>query len=234
MLLKKMPSHIAIIMDGNGRWAKERGKNRTFGHKYGAENVRRIIKHAAKRHISYLTLFTFSTENWNRPRGEVSTLMRMFSKLLDSEIDEMHRNNVKVSFIGRRKRISKVLLSKMQKTEKKTEANTGINLVLAIDYGGKQEILDACMDVHRRFPDKKDITEDEFRKCMYYPELPDIDLLIRTADEKRISNFLLWQGAYAELHVSSVYWPDFDENEFDKAVDDYMKRERKFGKINKK
>lgn len=227
-----IPAHTAIIMDGNGRWAKQRNKNRTFGHKQGAENVRRIIKHAAKIGIQYLTLFAFSTENWQRPRGEVSTLMRMFSRLLDAEVDALHKNNVKMNFIGRRTRLSKTLLTKMENAEKKTALNSGVNLVLAIDYGGKQEIIDAAQKVCLNADSCKEIDEESMRSHLYYPQLPDVDLLIRTADEKRISNFLLWQAAYAELYISPVCWPDFDEDELDKAIAEYSHRERKFGKIN--
>lgn len=226
-----IPAHTAIIMDGNGRWARQRKKNRTFGHKQGAENVRRIIKHSAKIGIKYLTLYAFSTENWQRPRGEVSTLMRMFSRLLDSEVNALDQNNVKINFIGRRTRISGTLLRKMADAEKKTAGNTGINLILAIDYGGRQEIIDAAKNACRDIVSCENMDAQTIEKYLYYPQLPDVDLLIRTADEKRISNFLLWQSAYAELYISPVCWPDFDETELDKAIEEYSQRDRKFGKI---
>lgn len=216
-------------MDGNGRWAKKRNKKRTFGHREGAENVRRIVKHSARRGIKHLTLFTFSTENWNRPKREVNTLMRMFSSLLDKEVSELNKNNVRIDFIGRRDRLGGTLLKKMENAEKETEENTGLNLVLAIDYGGRREIVDACSRIMRQ--SVSSIDEDRFRDYLYKPSLPDVDLLIRTADEMRISNFLLWQGAYAEIYVSPLLWPDFDEDAMDNAIEEYQTRERKFGEI---
>ncbi len=228
---KKMPVHVAIIMDGNGRWAKEKKKTRTFGHKHGVDTVRLIIKHSSEIGIQYLTLFSFSTENWLRPKIEVNILMKMFSHLLDNEIKELHKNNVKVSFIGRRTRISSILRKKMEKWEEITENNTGLNLILAIDYGGKQEIADACKEIINNNLKPNEITIDSITKYMYNPNLPDVDLLIRTANEKRISNFLIWQSAYAEIYISEVYWPDFNEDEFDRALKEYSKRKRKFGKV---
>ena len=228
---KKLPIHVAIIMDGNGRWAKEKGKNRAFGHKQGVEAVRSTIKHSSNLGIQYLTLFSFSTENWLRPKREVNILMRMFSHLLDSEINELHKNNVKVCFIGRRTKISSILRKKMEKWEEITTNNTGLNLMLAIDYGGRQEIADACRKIVIDNLNPDNVTTDSITKYMYIPNLPDVDLLIRTANEKRISNFLIWQSAYAELYISKVYWPDFNEDEFDRALEEYSQRKRKFGKV---
>ncbi len=228
-----LPQHIAIIMDGNGRWAKQRGKYRTTGHKKGVESVRKVIAHSAKRGIKYLTLYTFSTENWKRPKREVNTLMKMFSYLLNKEVAELYKNNVRIKFLGRRDRLNKSLIEKMNKAEEMTEQNTGLTLILAIDYGGRQEIVDAVKKICLENKKYKDINEESFKKYLYLPDIPDPDLLIRTANEMRISNFLLWQIAYSEIYVTDTLWPDFDEEELEKAINEYSKRERKFGQISK-
>uniref|UniRef100_A0A7C3J664 Isoprenyl transferase n=1 Tax=candidate division WOR-3 bacterium TaxID=2052148 RepID=A0A7C3J664_UNCW3 len=230
---KSIPKHVAIIMDGNGRWAKLRGKDRLYGHRKGVESVRRIIKYSAKIGVKYLTLYTFSTENWNRPKNEVDGLMKLFSKLLEQEIPELYKNNVKILFIGRKNRLSKELLDRMVNAQEVTKNNTGLTLILAFDYGGRQEIVDACREVCRRLKlnQLEKLDNEEFSKYLYLPDVPDPDLVIRTSGEFRISNFLLWQTAYSEFYFTEVLWPDFDEKEFDKALEDYSKRERRFGKI---
>ncbi len=230
---KSIPKHVAIIMDGNGRWAKLRGKDRLYGHRKGVESVRRIIKYSAKIGVKYLTLYTFSTENWNRPKNEVDGLMKLFSKLLEQEIPELYKNNVKILFIGRKNRLSKELLDRMVNAKEVTKNNTGLTLILAFDYGGRQEIVDACREVCRRLKlnQLEKLDNEEFSKYLYLPDVPDPDLVIRTSGEFRISNFLLWQTAYSEFYFTEVLWPDFDEKEFDKALEDYSKRERRFGKI---
>ncbi|MEJ5307618.1 MAG: isoprenyl transferase [candidate division WOR-3 bacterium] len=230
---KSIPEHVAIIMDGNGRWAKLRGKNRLYGHKKGVESVRRIVKHSAKVGVKYLTLFSFSTENWDRPKSEVDGLMKLFSKLLEQEIPELYKNNVKMLFIGRRNRLSKELLERMENAQEVTKNNTGLTLILAFDYGGRQEIVDACKEICRKLKlnQLENLDNEEFSKHLYLPDVPDPDLVIRTSGEYRISNFLLWQTAYSEFYFTNVLWPDFDEKEFDKALLDYSKRERRFGKV---
>ncbi|MEO0281080.1 MAG: isoprenyl transferase [candidate division WOR-3 bacterium] len=230
---KSIPQHVAIIMDGNGRWAKLRGKNRLYGHKKGVESVRRIVKHSAKVGVKYLTLFSFSTENWDRPKSEVEGLMKLFSKLLEQEIPELYKNNVRMLFIGRRNRLSKELLDRMENAQEVTKNNTGLTLILAFDYGGRQEIVDACKEICRKLKlnQLESLDNEEFSKHLYLPDVPDPDLVIRTSGEYRISNFLLWQTAYSEFYFTNVLWPDFDEKEFDKALLDYSKRERRFGKV---
>ncbi|MEO0237578.1 MAG: isoprenyl transferase [candidate division WOR-3 bacterium] len=230
---KSIPQHVAIIMDGNGRWAKMRGKNRLYGHKKGVESVRRIVKHSAKVGVKYLTLFSFSTENWDRPKSEVEGLMKLFSKLLEQEIPELYKNNVRMLFIGRRNRLSKELLDRMENAQEVTKNNTGLTLILAFDYGGRQEIVDACKEICRKLKlnQLESLDNEEFSKHLYLPDVPDPDLVIRTSGEYRISNFLLWQTAYSEFYFTNVLWPDFDEKEFDKALLDYSKRERRFGKV---
>lgn len=229
----KIPAHIAIIMDGNGRWARLRGKSRIYGHKKGVETVRKIVKYASRIGVKYLTLFTFSTENWDRPKREVDGLMKMFSMLLKQELPELYKNNVKIYFIGRKNKISKELLDNIKNAEEVTRENTGLKLILAVDYGGRQEIVDACKTVCKKMKTNQieQLDNVEFSKFLYLPDVPDPDLVIRTSGEFRISNFLLWQTAYSEFYFTNVLWPDFDEKEFDKAIQDYSKRERRFGKI---
>jgi len=228
----KLPEHVAIIMDGNGRWAQERGKNRIFGHKKGVESIRKIIRHSSSIGIKYLTLFSFSTENWNRPLREVNALMNLFSQILAKEIPELYKNNVKVVFTGRKTRVSRDLLEKMENAEQVTKHNTGLNLVLAFDYGGRQEIIDTCVKICNKLKNQQlsFLDSKEFSKHLYQPEIPDPDLIIRTGGEFRISNFLLWESAYSEIYFTQVLWPDFDESEFDKALKNYTERERRFGK----
>ncbi len=229
----KIPTHVAIIMDGNGRWARLRGKNRIYGHKKGVETVRKIVKYSSKIGVKYLTLFTFSTENWDRPKREVNSLMKMFSMLLKQELPELYKNNVKVYFIGRKDKISKELIDNIKNAEEVTRENTGLKLILAVDYGGRQEIVDACKSICQKMKTNqiKQLDNIEFSKFLYLPDVPDPDLVIRTSGEFRISNFLLWQTAYSEFYFTYVLWPDFNEKEFDKAIQDYSKRERRFGKI---
>jgi undecaprenyl diphosphate synthase len=229
----KLPIHVAIVMDGNGRWARERGKNRIFGHKKGVESVRKIIKHSSNLNIKYLTLFSFSTENWNRPKREVDALMKLFVQLLAKEIPELYKNNVKVIFTGRKTRLSRDLLDKMENAEQVTKHNTGLTLVFAFDYGGRQEIIDTCIEICKKLKSQQldFLDTEEFSKHLYLPQIPDPDLIIRTSGEFRFSNFLLWEAAYSELYFSDVLWPDYDENEFDKALKNYAERERRFGKV---
>jgi undecaprenyl diphosphate synthase len=228
-LKDNIPLHVGIIMDGNGRWARKRGLPRVMGHKVGVESVRSVIRVARKVGIKYLTLYTFSSENWQRPKEEVSYLMQLLKTLLIKEVDDLKRQGVRIRAIGRLGNLGKEVLEALNYAIEKTKDNRDLNLYLALSYGGRQEIVDAVNTILRL--GIKEVDEEKFRNFLYDPELPDVDLLIRTAGEYRISNFLLWHTAYAELYITDVLWPDFREEEFLKAIEDYSKRVRKFGKV---
>lgn len=227
------PTHIAIIMDGNGRWAETRGLPRIAGHKKGAEVVRQTLELAAGAGVSYLTLFGFSSENWNRPAGEVGDLMGLLRLYLRSEISELNENGVRLRVIGDRSRFEPDIVKLIERAESGTAGNTRITLVLALSYGGRQEIVRAAQDLARRAvsdeiaPDA--IDETAFASCLETVGIPDPDLLIRTSGEERISNFLLWQLAYTELVFTDVLWPDFGAAELTAAIDTYKSRERRYG-----
>lgn len=232
----RIPRHVAIIMDGNGRWAKEKGLPRTAGHREGIKRVREIVKASAELGIKFVTFYAFSKENWQRPRKEVSMLMRSLSYFLDREIKDLHKNNVRLKIIGRDEPIPEYLVKKLRGAEQKTRGNTGVVMVLALNYSSRQEIVDAAKKIaddvlHKRL-DIKDLNEEGFSKYLYTRDLPDPDLLIRTSGEMRISNFLLWQLSYAEFCFPQKYWPDFKKEDYYKAVEEYQKRERRFGGIN--
>lgn len=232
---ENVPVHIAIIMDGNGRWAKEKGLMRTAGHREGIKRVKEIVKAAGRLGVKAITLFAFSTENWNRPKKEINTLMRHLNNFLDNEIKEMHKNNIRFKVIGRDEPLPEQLIKKIRKAEAKTENNTGLIVALALNYGSRQEIVEAA----KRFAEKvannearpDELDEEGFRKLLYTNGLPDPDLLIRTSGEMRISNFLLWQLSYAELYFPKKYWPDFKEEDLKEAIQEYQKRARRFGGI---
>jgi Undecaprenyl pyrophosphate synthetase (EC 2.5.1.31) len=228
-LKDNIPLHVGIIMDGNGRWARKRGLPRVMGHKVGVESVRSVIRVARKLGIKYLTLYTFSSENWQRPKEEVSYLMQLLKTLLIKEVDDLKRQGVRIRAIGRLGNLGKEVLEALNYAIEKTKDNKDLNLYLALSYGGRQEIVDAVNTILRL--GIKEVDEEKFRNFLYDPELPDVDLLIRTAGEYRISNFLLWHTAYAELYITDVLWPDFREEEFLKAIEDYSKRVRKFGRV---
>ncbi len=231
----RIPKHVAIIMDGNGRWAGRRNLPRTAGHEAGVDAVRKVVRAAAEIGIKYLTLYTFSVENWSRPREEVTALMRLLSRTTRGEIDELNRNNVRLITTGRIGELSisrrKALTIAMQKTRE----NTGLVLNLALNYGGRSEIIDAVKAIATAVSSKqikpREIDETLFSNYLYTAGLPDPDLLIRTSGEMRISNFLIWQTSYTELYVTNVLWPDFGRKELFRAVIDYQKRERRFGKV---
>ncbi|MCX7836609.1 MAG: isoprenyl transferase [candidate division WOR-3 bacterium] len=228
---EKIPAHIAIIMDGNGRWAKERNLPRYFGHQAGVESVREVVRSCAKLGVKYLTLFVFSTENWERPKKEVNALMNLLKKLLKSEAKELNENNVRVKAIGQIERLPEEVRKNLEELIELTKNNTGLTLVLSLSYGGRQEILDGIKKIleSKLTPEKLD--EKEFRKFLYDPEIPDPDLMIRTGGEYRISNFLLFQSAYTEFYFTKTLWPDFREKDLLLAIEDYKKRKRKFGRI---
>ena len=232
----KIPKHVAFIMDGNGRWAKERGRARTDGHQEGAQRVKEIIRGAAELGIETVTFFAFSIENWNRPKNEVTFLMRYLDNFLGREINELHRNNMRFMVIGRKDPVPKYLQAKIKQAQEKTKSNTGLKVILALNYGGRQEIVDAAKkfakDVLAGKVDPESLDTEGFSRYFYAADIPDPDLLIRTSNEMRISNFLLWQLSYAEFYFSHKCWPDFGINELKEAVKEYQKRERRFGGIN--
>ena len=216
-----IPQHIAIIMDGNGRWAKAKGLPRTAGHKQGAETTRKILAEAAKQGVKYLTIYAFSFENWRRPEKEVSFLMDLLRLQLKTQIKDLHKNGIKVRIIGDRTRLSKDILEDIEVAEKLTENNSTLSVQVALSYGSRQEILNA---VKASGGDEK-----KFEESLYTKDIPDPDLLIRTGGEHRVSNFLLWQIAYAELYFTPVLWPDFGEEQFLDAIASFVSRERRFG-----
>lgn len=232
---KNLPQHIAIIMDGNGRWAKKRGLPRIAGHKAGVKTVKRIVKAAGELNIKFLTLFTFSTENWRRPKKEVSAIMGLLYKTTKKEIDELYQNNVRLITTGRIDGFSPRRKEILEKAMEKTKNNTGLTLNLALNYSGRVEILDAVKkiikDLKRGKIDEEKIDSKLFSSYLYTKDLPDPDLLIRTSGELRLSNFLLWQTSYTELYITDVLWPDFSVSDFHQAISDYQKRERRFGGV---
>ena len=222
--------HIAIIMDGNGRWAIDKGMDRLLGHKEGAKSAKKIIEVCSDLKIKYLTLYAFSTENWNRPQYEVDSLMSLLSSMLENEIKELERNNIVFSVVGRIEDLPSGVQKIISEAMDRTKNNTGLILSLALSYGGRQEIIDAINKII--LSKKSEIIDEEIVKNnLYCPEIPDPDLIIRTAGEYRLSNFLLWQSAYAELFVSDKNWPDFKEKDLMKALKDFENRDRTFGKL---
>ncbi len=231
---KNIPKHIAVIMDGNGRWAKKIGKNRLFGHQNGVKAVRKLIEESARLNISYLTLFAFSTENWDRPKKEISTIMKLIVLVLKKELSTMMENNIKLETIGDLKKLPENVKSSLKETVNKTKKNNRLTLTIAINYGGKEDISNAFKllleKVKNNIISPKKIDELIINNHLYTRNLPDVDLLIRTSGEQRISNFLLWKIAYAELYFSNVLWPDFNEKCLHDAIISYQNRERRFGK----
>lgn len=222
-----LPIHVAIIMDGNGRWAKSRHLPRTMGHKKGVDATRAIVRHAGEIGLKYLTLYAFSTENWQRPDDEINDLMDLLRYYLRSEASDLHKNNVRLRVIGFRDRLSQDILDMIDSIEMQTQANTGLNLTIALNYGARQEILQA---VNTAITEQNTpIDEDSFSALLCTKDLPDPDLLIRTSGEMRISNFLLWQCAYSEFIFTDILWPDFKPGDFDKCIADYQGRERRYG-----
>ncbi|MBM4464104.1 MAG: isoprenyl transferase [Chloroflexi bacterium] len=229
--LTKVPHHLAIIMDGNGRWAQSRGLPRLAGHRAGTENIRRILKSCVEHDIKILTLYAFSTENWGRPSAEVRGIMRILEQTIDRELPELHRNGVQLRHIGRLEGISEKLKQKVRQAIELTKHNDRIILNVAFNYGGRTEILDAVRRIVENGVDPDRLDGGLFSQYLYTAGLPDPDLIIRTAGELRISNFLIWQGAYAEYYATPTYWPDFDEEELHSALLEYSGRERRFGLI---
>ena len=231
------PNHVAIIMDGNGRWAEQKGMPREFGHQNGVRSVKKIVEVANKHKVNYLTLFTFSVENWKRPSYEVETLMRLLVETLRDEFEDLFNNNIRLNAIGDVKSLSNEVRYELDKIINSTKENTGMTLTLALSYGGKQEIFKAVKEISEKVKNEiiclDNFDDSIINDHLYTKNLPDVDLLIRTSGEQRISNFLLWQIAYAELYFTNTYWPDFCEEDFTNAIIDYQKRERRFGKTSK-
>jgi undecaprenyl diphosphate synthase len=230
----KLPKHLAIIMDGNGRWAKQKGMLRVFGHENGTKSVRRTVEACAKLGIENLTLYAFSTENWNRPQAEVKTLMRLLISSLKKEIKTLQGNNIRLNTIGNLSMLPKTAQAQLLDVIEKTKSNDRMTLTLALSYGSREEIVQAVRAIADKVKNNiispGGIDESIINQHLYTQNLPDVDLLIRTSGEHRISNFLLWQIAYAELYFTDVLWPDFTEDDLHKAIADYQKRERRFGK----
>jgi undecaprenyl diphosphate synthase len=228
-----IPVHVAVIMDGNGRWANERGKARHSGHRAGVKSVRATVEHAARRGVQHLTLFAFSSENWSRPAEEVSRLMGLFVEALQREVDELHRNRVRLEFVGNRDRLNAGLVSKIEAAEAHTSKNDGLHLIIATAYGGRWDIVEsarrAAQQVAKGELAVEDIDETVIANGMQLAGVPDPDLLIRTGGEQRISNFLLWNLAYAELWFCDTLWPDFDAATFDRALEYFGRRQRRYG-----
>jgi undecaprenyl diphosphate synthase len=232
-----IPAHIAIIMDGNGRWAAQRHKPRTFGHEAGVRAVKEVVKAASEIGIKYLTLYTFSSENWKRPRSEVAALMSLLTRTTRRELDELIKNDVKLITTGRIDGLSSSRRRVLADAAEKTRDNQGLVLNLALNYGGRKEILDAVKGIANAIKagmlDVSDINDELFSSFLYTADIPDPDLLIRTSGEMRISNFLLWQTSYTELYIIDTLWPDFGRRELFEAVGNYQRRERRFGRVSK-
>ena len=226
--MNNVPAHIGIIMDGNGRWAKARGKNRSYGHKIGSDNVERIVSYAYNKGVRTLSLYAFSSENWSRPKEEVDELMRLLKKYFNNFIGKVIKNDVRLVVIGGREALSEQLRTVIEDGEKKTENNTLHNLVIAINYGGRQEIVQT---VNKLVAEGKEITDNNILSNLSTAEFGEPDLIIRTGGDLRLSNFLLYQGAYSELYFTKVLWPDFDEACLDLAISEFGDRKRRFGKI---
>jgi undecaprenyl diphosphate synthase len=233
--LTRLPKHIAVIMDGNGRWAKRRGKPRIFGHRAGADSVKAIIDTCARLQIKAVTLYAFSTENWKRPKTEVSGLMSMLKKVLRRELEEVTASNIRFQAIGDIAGLAPDVQAELAFATEKTASNTGLVMCVALNYGGRAEIVDACrkaiVEIVGEGRSPSDINEDDIERNLYTHGLPDVDLLIRTSGEMRISNFLLWQLAYSEIYVTPTLFPDFRRGEIFEAIIEYQKRDRRFGDV---
>ena len=229
-----LPKHVAIIMDGNGRWAKQRGKKRVFGHHEGVKTVRQIVENSVELKIKYLSLYTFSTENWNRPKEEVDALMDLLVQTLNEQIGDLMKQNIRLNAIGDLDRLPAHTFKTLQDVLQKTAGNSGMMLSIALNYGGRDEIVQMTKELAKKVKNNiilpENIDENKINLHLYSHNLPDVDFMIRTGGEKRISNFLLWKIAYAELYFTDILWPDFDKQHYYEALADYQKRERRFGK----
>jgi undecaprenyl diphosphate synthase len=229
-----IPKHVAVIMDGNGRWAKSRGEDRLFGHNSGVKSVREVLKASQKIGVKFLTLYTFSAENWNRPKDEVDGLMNLFVKTITGEVEELHQNGIKINVIGNIKQMPSLAQEALNGAMEYTKDNTGITLTLALSYSSRWEMIEAVKQIASDIETKKisatDINENMFGSYLSTNTIPDPELIIRTSGENRVSNFLLWQIAYSEFYFTETLWPDFKEEDYYKAILSYQNRERRFGK----
>ena len=236
-LKNDMPKHLAIIMDGNGRWAERKGKNRIHGHSYGVKAVQEVVEEAAQLKIEYLTLYAFSTENWSRPQEEIGVLMKLLVNTLRSEFEKLLENRIKLNVIGNIRQLPEIVQNELEYVVEQTQHNKDMTLTLALSYGGREELANVLKQLAYKVKDNiispEKIDQSIINEHLYTQNLPDVDLLIRTSGEKRISNFLLWQIAYAELYFSKALWPDFTKKHLHKALISYQKRERRFGKTSK-
>ncbi len=226
-----VPHHLGIIMDGNGRWAKGRGMPRVAGHQAGVDNLRRILEHCVRRDVKVLSIYAFSTENWGRPQEEVSGLMRLLGLAIQRQLNDLNKNGVRILHSGRMEGINPQLQKQILNALEVTQNNERITLNVAFNYGGRAEIVDAVRHLIQDGVQPEDLSEELFSSYLYTANLPDPDLVIRTGGEWRLSNFLIWQAAYAEYYTTPTYWPDFDEVELDKALIEYSRRERRFGRV---
>ena len=227
----QIPEHIAIIMDGNGRWARAKTLPRVAGHKQGVKAVRNITEVCGELGVKYLTMYTFSEENWNRPQREVSALMKLLVSSLKKEVKDLDKNNVRLTVIGDVTKMDSFVQNELKEAIELTKNNDGLNLNLALSYGGRQEIMTAFKSLYSQINSVDEITEERFESHLYTSNIPDPDLLIRTGGEMRVSNFLLWQIAYTELHITNTFWPAFGREQLLIAINDYQQRERRFGKV---
>lgn len=233
--MERIPKHIGIIMDGNGRWAKKRNLPRTMGHKAGVETIRRILKECNRLGVRILTLYAFSTENWKRPKDEVNALMSLLIEYLKNELKELHENNVVVNYVGNTDRLPIKAQEALKEAKEMTKNNTGVQMNLALNYGGREEILHGIRELVQAVEERKfsmeDLSEESFKEFLYTKGQPDPELIIRPSGELRLSNFLLYQGAYSELWFNQIFWPDFTEAHLRQAISDYQKRDRRFGGV---
>ncbi|NJR47765.1 MAG: isoprenyl transferase [Hyellaceae cyanobacterium CSU_1_1] len=233
--LKNLPKHLAIIMDGNGRWAKQKGMMRVIGHENGTQSVKIVVENCARLGISHLTLYAFSTENWGRPTGEVSFLMSLFERLLQKELKEMEEEEVCINFIGDLTPLPPSLQQEMHRSMERTKHNQGVFFNVAINYGSRHEMINACKAIAQKVQQGElsadSINDQTISQHLYTSASPDPDLLIRTSGEMRLSNFMLWQLAYTEIYVTETFWPDFDKNQLDRAIVSFQQRDRRFGKV---
>ena len=234
LIAEKLPRHVAIIMDGNGRWAKEKGKNRLFGHYHGVESVRNIVEGCAELEIGYLTLYAFSTENWDRPKDEVTGLMELLVQTIREEVVTLNKNNIRLHVIGNIEMLPVNARKELEEACKETQSNKGLNLIMALSYSSRWEIINAVKDIVQQLKGGKiqpeEITDDIFKQYLCTAPFPDPEIIIRTSGEYRISNFLLYQAAYSELYFTETLWPDFRKENLYMALLDYQNRERRFGK----
>ena len=229
--ISPLPNHIAFIMDGNGRWAKKRKLPRKAGHKAGTQNIMALLKTLGNYGIKYVTLYSFSTENWNRPKEEINAILDILGESLEKEVPELHKNGIRICHIGHLEKLSKNTRDAIAKAIELTKDNTAMTLNLAFDYGGRAEIVDAVKKIVSEKIPAQDIDEKLFNSYLYTSGLPEVDLVVRTGGDLRISNFLLWQSAYSELYFTDTLWPDFDDKEIQKALISFSRRERRFGGV---